>query len=96
MPPLVSVVTPLYTSAAHIGGVLERLRARTFADWEVVLVDNGSTDDTELHVAPFLADSRFRYLKQEHRGIAAGSNASSPSSTRTTSTSSAACDGRDA
>jgi glycosyltransferase involved in cell wall biosynthesis len=72
--PIVSVVTPLYNSAAHIGGVLERLRAQTFTDWEAVLVDDGSTDDTPDRVKPFLEDPRFRYLRQRNQGTPAARN----------------------
>ena len=72
--PLVSVVTPLYNSSAHISGVLERLRDQTFIDWEAVLVDDGSTDDTRDRVKPFLEDSRFRYLSQRNQGTAAARN----------------------
>ncbi len=69
-----SVVTPLYNSAPYIAETLVSLQRQTCDDWECILVDDGSTDDTELRVKPFLADSRFRYLEQEHRGIAAARN----------------------
>lgn len=69
-----SVVTPLYNSAPYIAETLASLQRQTCDDWECILVDDGSTDDTELRVKPFLADSRFRYLEQEHRGIAAARN----------------------
>lgn len=72
--PLVSVVTPLYNSAEHVVSVLERLRAQTFADWEAVLVDDGSTDETRDRVEPFLEDARFRYLRQPNQGTAAARN----------------------
>jgi glycosyltransferase involved in cell wall biosynthesis len=73
--PKVSVVTPLYNSAAFVGGTLDSLRAQTYRDWEAILVDDGSTDDTARAVEPYLADERFRYVRQENQGIAAARNA---------------------
>jgi glycosyltransferase involved in cell wall biosynthesis len=73
--PLVSVVTPLYNSARFVRSTLESLQGQTFDGWESILVDDGSTDDTASVVEPFLADERFRYVRQENRGIAAARNA---------------------
>jgi glycosyltransferase involved in cell wall biosynthesis len=72
--PAVSVVVPLYDSGAHIVPTLETLRAQTFEDWECVLVNDGSTDDTADRVRPFLADARFRYVERPNGGVAAARN----------------------
>lgn len=72
--PVVSVVTPLYNSSLHIGATLDSLQAQTFTDWEAILVDDGSTDDTRQRVERFLEDSRFTYVRQPNRGIAAARN----------------------
>ncbi|HKG12626.1 MAG TPA: glycosyltransferase [Pyrinomonadaceae bacterium] len=72
--PKVSVITPLYNSAAFIRGTLDSLLAQTYADWESILVDDGSTDDTAEVVRPYLEDARFRYVRQENRGIAGARN----------------------
>jgi glycosyltransferase involved in cell wall biosynthesis len=72
--PKVSVVTPLYNSAAFVGGTLDSLRAQTYRNWEAILVDDGSTDDTARVVEPYLADERFRYVRQENQGIAGARN----------------------
>lgn len=72
--PKVSVITPLYNSAAFIRGTLDSLLAQTYANWESVLVDDGSIDDTAEVVRPYLEDSRFSYVKQENQGIAGARN----------------------
>jgi glycosyltransferase involved in cell wall biosynthesis len=73
-PPKVSVITPLYNSSAFIRATLDSLRAQTCADWESILVDDGSTDDTAEAVGPYLEDARFRLIRQENRGIAGARN----------------------
>ena len=72
--PVVSVVTPLYNSAAYIDATLTSLREQTFIEWEAILVDDGSTDNTAERVRPFLDDERFTYVRQPNRGIAAARN----------------------
>lgn len=72
--PKVSVITPLYNSAAFIRGTLDSLLAQTYTDWESILVDDGSTDDTAEVVRPYLEDARFRYVRQENKGIAGARN----------------------
>lgn len=72
--PVVSVVTPLYNSSAHIDATLESLQAQEFTDWEAILVDDGSTDDTPERVERFLDDPRFSYVRQRNLGIAAARN----------------------
>ncbi|MET0624601.1 MAG: glycosyltransferase, partial [Pyrinomonadaceae bacterium] len=44
--PLVSVIVPTYNYGRFIGQTLDSLRAQTYAAWECVVVDDGSTDDT--------------------------------------------------
>lgn len=73
-PPKVSVITPLYNSVAFIRGTLDGLLAQSYANWESILVDDGSTDDTAEVVRPYLEDARFRYVRQENRGIAGARN----------------------
>ena len=45
-PPAVSVVVPLFNQGALLGDTLAAVAAQTFSDWEVVVVDDGSTDDS--------------------------------------------------
>ncbi|HEX6624955.1 MAG TPA: glycosyltransferase [Pyrinomonadaceae bacterium] len=73
--PLVSVVVPTYNYGRFIGETLDSLRAQTYPDWECVVVDDGSTDDTEEIVARVAAaDPRVRYLRQRNRRQAVAKN----------------------
>jgi glycosyltransferase involved in cell wall biosynthesis len=73
--PLVSVVVPTYNYGRLIGETLDSLRAQTCADWECLVVDDGSTDDTAQVVARFAAeDPRFRYLRQPNQRQAVAKN----------------------
>jgi len=66
--PRVSVLMPTFEQAAFIGRALDSLWAQTFADWELVIVDDGSCDDTAAALAPWLADARVRYLRFDSNG----------------------------
>ena len=73
--PRVSIVVPAYQSEARIGRTLARLREQTFADFEVIVVNDGSTDETSRVVRQAMADdSRIRLVEQSNGGIAAARN----------------------
>ncbi len=71
--PEISIVIPAYNREALIGETLASVRAQTLRDYEVFVVDDGSTDDTEARVRGM--DSRFRYLRVPHSGPGAARNA---------------------
>lgn len=73
--PLVSIVIPAYNVAAYIAETLETVFAQSFTDYEVIVVNDGSSDtaDFELAIKPYL--SRISYLKQENRGASVARNA---------------------
>ena len=66
----VTVAVPVYNEAELLRGTLETLRTQTFADIEVLIFDNASSDHTPEVAAEFVrADARFRYFRQtENRG----------------------------
>ena len=73
--PLVSVVVPSYNYGHLVGETLDSLAAQTYARWECVVVDDGSTDDTRAVVEAYAArDSRVRYVWQENARQAAARN----------------------
>lgn len=75
-PVLVSVVIPAYNRAAVIGDALESVKAQTHRRWEVIVVDDGSTDGTVERIeAVARADRRIRLLRHErNRGAQAARN----------------------
>ena len=72
VPPAVSVLLPAFNAGATLPACLASLRRQTLTDWECVLVDDGSTDDTPRIAALAAAtDSRIRVVTTPHRGLVA-------------------------
>jgi glycosyltransferase involved in cell wall biosynthesis len=68
--PSISVLLPVYNAAATLDACLESIRAQTLGDFEVVLVDDGSTDETPCIAARHAAvDPRIRVERMAHGGI---------------------------
>ena len=74
--PRVSVVIPAYNAEGFITKTLDSVRNQTFRDYEIIVVDDGSSDGTNDIVSTFLADHSLkgRCIRQENRGIAAARN----------------------
>lgn len=70
--PTVSVVIPTYNNERYIVEALESVLSQTYDDYEVVVVDDGSTDATRRLLEPYL--DRIRYHHQENRGLAVARN----------------------
>lgn len=74
--PEVSVVMPAFNAAQAIGPALESLLGQTHPSFEVLAVDDGSTDDTARIIVEYAArDARVRLLERGHRGVAEAFNA---------------------
>jgi glycosyltransferase involved in cell wall biosynthesis len=65
---------PAYNSQATIGSAIESVLRQTRADFELIIVDDGSTDETASRVQPFLRDARVRLISQRNLGLAAARN----------------------
>ena len=73
--PLVTVIVPTYNYGRLISHCLDSLRAQTYPNWECIVIDDGSTDDTAEVVGRYAqADGRFKYITQENRRQAAARN----------------------
>lgn len=67
---LVSIITPSYNTARFIAETINCVLAQTYTNWELIIVDDCSTDDTDAVVVGF-TDQRIRYLKNEKNSGAA-------------------------
>jgi glycosyltransferase involved in cell wall biosynthesis len=75
--PIVDVIIPAYNAAKYLPAAIESVMAQTFEDWRIVLVDDGSTDNTGEVVAPFAEQlgPKLKYIKQANGGLPAARNA---------------------
>ncbi|MEK6398544.1 MAG: glycosyltransferase family 2 protein [Terriglobus sp.] len=72
---LVSVIVPTYNRADCILETLQSLRTQTHANWELILVDDGSTDNTrDLVTTFFQGDARLNYIAQPNAGVSNARN----------------------
>jgi glycosyltransferase involved in cell wall biosynthesis len=73
--PAVSVIMPAYNVAPYIGDALASVLAQTFTDFEVVVTDDGSTDETAAIVGPIASrDERVRLLRKTNGGLSSARN----------------------
>lgn len=74
--PRVSVVLPVWNAATTIARAVASVRAQTWTDWELIVVDDGSTDGTREVLRELASvEARMRVMEREHAGVAAAANA---------------------
>ncbi len=70
---LFSIIIPTYNRANMISVAIESVLAQTYPNWELIVVDDGSIDDTEVVVKQY-RDKRIKYYRQENRGRSVARN----------------------
>ena len=71
----VSIIMPTYNRATQITAAINSVRDQTHQNWELLIMDDGSADDTALVVAPYLTDPRVQYLPLPRGGVSRARNA---------------------
>ncbi|MHC8518564.1 glycosyltransferase family 2 protein [Weissella confusa] len=75
-PPFFSIVVPAYNVENYIGKTLESIKNQEFTDFEAIIVDDGSTDETYLKIQDMVAsDDRFTLIRQLNKGLSGARNA---------------------
>ena len=74
MKPQVSIVVTCYNYGQFVAGCLASIQNQTFSDYEVIIVDDGSTDNSVDQIRPFLLENRFRCVVQKNGGQANAKN----------------------
>lgn len=73
--PLISIITPCYNAERYIAETIECVIAQTYSNWEMVICDDGSTDESVKIIEALASkDSRIRLIKQVNAGAAAATN----------------------
>lgn len=72
--PFFSIIIPTYQRAHLIGTAVESVLAQTFTDWELIIIDDGSTDGTAETLGPAMTDPRLQYHWQPNAGRSAARN----------------------
>jgi glycosyltransferase involved in cell wall biosynthesis len=71
----VAVVVPAYNQDRYIASMMRAVQQQTFSDWELFIIDDGSTDTTPQVVREFLGDKRIHYVVQRNQERAVARNA---------------------
>jgi glycosyltransferase involved in cell wall biosynthesis len=71
--PTVSVIMAVYNGASFVRAAIDSILAQTFTDFELIVVDDGSTDTTA-QILKSIGDPRLRLVRQENQGLAASLN----------------------
>jgi len=71
---MISIIIPTYNRAKFLPRAINSVLRQTYRDWELIIVDDGSTDNTKEVVQPYLEDKRIQYYYKKNSGAAASRN----------------------
>ncbi len=71
---MVSIIIPTYNRADLLERAIKSVLAQTFTNWELLIIDDGSTDNTKSIIEKYLSDKRIKYIYQENKGPGAARN----------------------
>ena len=67
---MISVIIPVYNKAHTLPNTLTSVINQTFSNFEVIIIDDCSTDNSVDVIKKFLSDKRFKLITQENKGVA--------------------------
>lgn len=73
MPELISIILPVYNAELYVAESIESVLAQDYTHWELLIINDGSTDKSESVITSF-DDTRIRYYAQTNRGVSAARN----------------------
>lgn len=72
---LISIIVPCYNQAQYLDKALQSVLDQTYSNWECIIVNDGSSDDTDILGKKWVGkDSRFKYIYQENGGLSSARN----------------------
>jgi len=72
--PKVSVILPCYNGSLWISNAIDSILCQTYSNFELVIIDDGSTDNSKDVIYPYISDRRVHYIYQENRGFSGAVN----------------------
>ena len=72
--PLVSIITPVYNGEKYLLEAIESALAQTYKNFELLIVNDGSTDNSKSIISAYLSNPKIRYFEQQNAGVAAARN----------------------
>jgi glycosyltransferase involved in cell wall biosynthesis len=69
LPPTFSIIIPTYNRARFLPEAIRSVQDQVFEQWELIIVDDGSVDDTKQVCHPYLKDERIKYIHQENKEL---------------------------
>lgn len=74
MSELVSIIIPTFNRSNVLLRAIHSVFKQTYKNYELIVVDDGSTDDTEIVLQPFISNNSLRYFKQNNSGVSSARN----------------------
>ena len=71
---MLSIIIPLYNKQAVIARTIESILSQSYINWELIIVDDGSTDGSDEVVRLYLGDQRIRYIRKPNGGVSSARN----------------------
>lgn len=65
----ISIIVPVFNAALHLDECIESVTNQSFKNWELILVNDGSTDDSELVIKKYQVDERIKYIYKPNSGV---------------------------
>lgn len=72
--PQISIIMPTYNCGKYIAEAIDSVLNQTFSDFEIIVIDDGSTDNTKELLSSYIANGQIRYFYQENNGPASARN----------------------
>lgn len=66
--PLVSIIIPVYNARSHLNSLLDSIFHQHYTNYEIICVDDGSTDDSAVILQKYQSDLRMNIIQQENGG----------------------------